>query len=725
MGGLRRPNPPAAPPPPSNYQPLSLADVPVADLPKYPHDPVNNDRILLDSTRLDFDDALHNRSSPNNFDAKQNHPRSQPASSAYPNLWESSAFLSVNPTPAALPPDSFDLSDNLAVDPTLNAFVSGVNQPRKVDYGPYVQRLINFNRDQRQGTKNDSLECFWRPLIASYFAPEATLCINLDSSDSRTSRVKMPIEVLPRLWKSKFDAGMKEERMLLEDPCEHHLPDGVVVVECPRALIVTVYEYSVVLTDGHLRVTFQRNKKILEWEFSLQKYEELFTRAACGELGAKVPSSCSEFGLPESVYDMMKIANAVNNIADNIMDEVAKIASDPQKVSNVVDVANSAEQRMNDAFPNILGQSSGHAFRAISSVFDRASLDGGMPSGSVGTPHGGTAGGSSSTRGIAGDADFDVKNATRNETIVPNLRDVMSSWKLEQLDQHQVPGQQNVDQQHIAVFPNLLDEAVRSPFLGGGGEHMQGMRRGYGDLNLPTKTMDANMNDAHSKQMGQSAVDAATAAASGQGGWGAMSPTRTELDSNEIEGDGLDTSMHLLNTATDASLTLRCDSRSGARNKMPRQGAPPGLSMFTPQSNDVERSKQGATRRSRGGKGGSRRGMNSGNSRATSNVGGLKDFKEGVRGLQRAGSGKAKRGSGSDYVHEGMGGSNDKGTSATSQEQNGGIGFGKKGSRSDVVKGGKDDGHGSSGTRRGSTRNLGTEERLEKRQKTGQGGDQK
>lgn len=723
MGGLRRPNPSRALTPPPNYQPFSLADVSIADLPKYSHDPANNDRFLLDSSRLDFDDALQTRPYPNNFDAKQNHSRSQPAPSAYPNPWES-AFLSANPTPAALPPDSFDLSDNLGFDPTSNAFPSEANQSRRVGYGPYVQRLINFNRAQRNG-KNHGLESFWRPLIACYFAPEATLCLNLNSSDSQRPRVKVPVEALPRLWKSKFDAGAKEERMLLEDPCEHHLPSGIVVVECSRTLIVTVYEHSMVLTDGYLKVSFHRNMKIFAWEFSSEKHEEVFSRAVCSKVGAVMPSPCSKFGLPDSVYQMMEIATDVDNLADKIMDEVAKIASDPQRVSSVADVANSTEHNFNNQFSNFPGQSGGYAYRAIiSSVLDGTSLDRGMPSVSVGALHGGT-GGSSSTRGFAGDLDMDVKNAMRNETSVPNMRDVMSSWKLEQVDQHQVPGQQNVDQQHSAVFPNLLDEAVRSPFLGGEGEDVQGMRRGYGDLNLPTKAMDANISDAHSKQRGQSAVDAATAAASGQGGWGAMSAPKTELDSSEIEGDGLDTSIQLLNTAADASLTMRCESGSGARNKMSRESAPPGLSMFTPQSNDVERSKQGTTRRGRAGKGGSRRGMNSGSARTTSNAAGVKDFKEGLRGLQRTGSGKTKRGSGPDYAHEGMGGGNDRGTSATSQDQNGGIGFGKKGSRTDGMKGGKDDGHGSSGTRRGGTRNLGSEERVDKRQKTGQGVDQK
>lgn len=510
--------------------------------------------------------------------------------------------------------------------------------------------------------------------------------------------------------------------MLLEDPCEFLLHNGVVVVDCPRTLIVTVYEHSMVLTDGHLKVSFQKDKKILYWEFSSQNHEEVFSRAACGGLGAVLPSSCSEYGMPDSVFQLMMIANDVHNLADKISTQVTKIASDPQKVSGLVNVTRIAEQKMGGGFSQFPSQSTGHAFRAISSVFDGASMERGMPLGSAGITHGGT-GGSSSTRGFAGDLDMDMKNTMKNETMNP--RDVLNSWRLDHLNHYAGSGPQNADQRHVAVFPNVLDEAVRSPFPGAEGDDFQGARMAYGELNVSTKGFNTNMSDMRSKQRGQSAIDGVAAAATGHGGWGAASSTRGERNTKEIETDGLGTSMQLLNTATNANLTLRPESGCGGRNNSSRQRAPPGLSLFTPQPNDIERGNKGTTRRGRGAKGGSRRGMNCGNARAKSNAQSSKDFNESLRGLQRTGSGKSKRGSGTESVQEGAGRGNDKDVSVTSQEQNGGVGFGKKGSRAEVVAGINDDGHVTVGARRTGTRASGTEERLEKRQKTSQDADKK
>lgn len=520
-----------------------------------------------------------------------------------------------------------------------------------------------------------------------------------------------------------MEAGAKEERTLMEDPCEYLLPSGVVVVDCLTTVIITRYEHSMVMTDGHLRVTFHRDKKILSWEFSTRKHEEFVFKAGL-VAGSPLGPALSEFGLPFSVVLQMMIANDLHSMRDKIGQEVAKIAADPQKLASLMNLV-SENFQTGDLFTGIGGQSNGHAFRAISSVLDGAVVDHRVAGGSMAMASAGDGGGGG-TRGFPVNLDMDTRPAMKNETIVPNLQDAISSWKYEPqpvIDQ-QNHDPANAENAQPLMFPGIFDDVNPAILTADGDAGDRSGRRGHGDLNLPGKGMGVNVEDLNQRQRGQSAIDAVAAAASGQGGWGLGSSAAGDLGTGDGGADELDPNLQLIDASADASLGMQRESGTGSRSGGARQSAPPGLAMFRPQGTENERHKPTTTRRIRGSRGGSRRG-GSGSSRGGGNVQGLKDYNgENLRAMQRMGRGKAKREASSESAREGGGGGNERGDfGAGSQDQNGGVGGGKKGSRAEG-DGGKDNVQSTGSSRRGGGGVVG-DERADKRQKTGQNTGQK
>lgn len=703
MGGLRR----SSPQPQSNDPNFSIVDPATAELAPYPTDPVANDRFLLDSARLDFDAAIQRRPTSNHVDHRDKPHRSQPTPT-YRQPWERPPTGISASAASPLSPDAFEIADELGINTSgpPESFEARSKHARPLGLGKYVQRLIDFNKEQQRGMQEGSLERDWKPLIAAYFTPDATLQIDLKSNSSAIARtVKLPVESLPRLWKSKVDAGMTGERMLLEDPCEFQYPNGVVTVDCPRTVIITTYQNKIVHTDGNLRVSFHRNKKIAEWLFCSQKHEEVFTRQGISA-GANFQQSL-DFGFPTSVIRLLMIANDVYRLRDRISDEISTLLSDPRRMRGMQSLMNAAVAKQEAVLPNFQdaqpGQN-GNAFKTLRSVLNAGQLDQGLTT-SLGMPlgRGGTGPGG---RGLPGDLEVDIKAELENESnVVPNLKDAFN-WSSEP--------------QPSAMFPHIFDETMRSSFMQGNASNFPNSAgQGHGDLNLNPRKGAPSIGDARASQSRQSAIDAVAAVASGQGGWGIVAPGGSGMGTSTGGGEDFDRSLQLLNAATDGNFAARHDSGTAQRGNAQGQNAPPGLDVFTPQSSEAGRGSESQGRRARGG------------SRGRSAAGGqTRKEIEKFRALQRrVSASKAKREATGESGHSGGGAANHGDFVGTSQgltHQNRSVGNVKNSSRAENAKTTKERGHGSAGNRRPAQRNSSTDERLEKRQKTtAQNGEQR
>eukprot|EP00898_Chlorokybus_atmophyticus_P000965 jgi/Chlat1/186/Chrsp1S03261 len=193
-------------------------------------------------------------------------------------------------------------------------------------------RLMQYMHTQRERPPDNNIE-FWRTFVREFFAPGATkrwcvsarivsclllatrsspkaklLCLhhaNLHSyrhllamvvaCQSKCMRIprlltlgwylslcrtpgETHVDVLPRLFKVKYDSGVREEIMFLE-MCNEIIPrPGVLALECQRVVMESVLDSLRVVRYGQLRVFFTMQLKILSWEFCAQSHEELIPR---------------------------------------------------------------------------------------------------------------------------------------------------------------------------------------------------------------------------------------------------------------------------------------------------------------------------------------------------------------------------------------------------------------------------------------------------------------
>lgn len=127
------------------------------------------------------------------------------------------------------------------------------------------------------------------------------------------------------------------------------------------------------------------------------------------------------------------------------------------------------------------------------------------------------------------------------------------------------------EQQSDELLHSFLGETGHSSF---GAGNDSGRRRGVPSANDVAfgRTLGTDVGDSVIQSRGQSVIEAVTAAASGEGGWGMRGPSPANLlGGGDAIPEEFDPSL-LLNTIA-----------SESQPNVPRQGPPPGLSVFTPQ----------------------------------------------------------------------------------------------------------------------------------------------
>ncbi|KAE8055255.1 hypothetical protein FH972_012107 [Carpinus fangiana] len=164
-----------------------------------------------------------------------------------------------------------------------------------------LQQLLQ-NSDSAQLRGHDNGISYWRKFIAEYYAPCARRrwCFSLYDKVGHHAFSMIPqtamdawqcnicgcesgrgfevtSELLPRLNKMTFDSVM-DELLFLDLPRERRFPSGLMMLEYEKAVQESVYEKLRVVREGHLRIIYTHDLKILSWEFCSRHHEELLPR---------------------------------------------------------------------------------------------------------------------------------------------------------------------------------------------------------------------------------------------------------------------------------------------------------------------------------------------------------------------------------------------------------------------------------------------------------------
>ncbi|KAK2354217.1 transcriptional corepressor SEUSS [Trifolium repens] len=164
--------------------------------------------------------------------------------------------------------------------------------------GMCTRRLTYYMYQQQHRPEDNNIE-FWRKFIAEYFAPNAKKkwCVSMYGSSRQTTGVfpqdgwhceicnhkpgrgfEATVEVLPRLFKIKYESGTLEKLLYVDMPREYHNSSGQIVLDYVKAIQESVFEQLRVVRDGQLRIVFSPDLKICSWEFCARRHEELIPR---------------------------------------------------------------------------------------------------------------------------------------------------------------------------------------------------------------------------------------------------------------------------------------------------------------------------------------------------------------------------------------------------------------------------------------------------------------
>lgn len=576
-----------------------------------------------------------------------------------------------------------------------------------IGVGKYVQQIMDFNRARQHGMHQPAYENNMKRLIATYFTPGTTAHIYLKRAGSNDPlMIKVPVELLPRVWKTKLEAGLRDERMLLEDPYEYQYPNGTIEVVCPKALITSTYADRTILTVGHLRVTLKEDKKMAEWQFTTGNHTEFFNRQNI-HMGHNLAVQ-HELGMPPSVVRVLFMATDIHELKSRMKEEVVALFSNPQRLVSFRGVIHAAPNKQEVAVssrPVSSTVQNGNAFKALTSVLGGNQLDHSQGP-NLGTPRqrsGRGADGSS----LPGDLNIDMKGELANDaSIPPNLREeAFNSWGW---DAHQ----------QAMMLPHLSQEAIRRSCMGGNAENIGSSGdHNPGDPNLNGRKAVPTATDVSVSQARQSAHDAVTAAASGHGGWGMSAPNGNGMGGNLGTGEDMER-LQLLSAARQGNFSGQHDGAAAQHTNVHGQNAPPGLKIFNPQTNQSGQESEQQPRRGRGS--GRGRGTGSGGGRGGAGGQGMKEFgnlrsmpsrrRVAVSNAKRetmldSGHNAGRRGNPGDFI----------GTSQGLTDQNSGVGNITNSSRTEGGKGQKER---QVGNRRAAQRNSSGDERGEKRQKS-------
>jgi hypothetical protein len=81
--------------------------------------------------------------------------------------------------------------------------------------------------------------------------------------DGEPSSIETTVEVLPRLCQIKYASGTLEELLYVDMPREYQNSSGQIVLDYTKAIQESVFEQLRVVREGHLRIVFNQDLKVI------------------------------------------------------------------------------------------------------------------------------------------------------------------------------------------------------------------------------------------------------------------------------------------------------------------------------------------------------------------------------------------------------------------------------------------------------------------------------
>ncbi|CDY57709.1 BnaC01g41650D [Brassica napus] len=167
---------------------------------------------------------------------------------------------------------------------------------------PIARKMMMYLYHPQQRPAENCIT-YWKKFVAEYFSPRANqrLCLSQYANAGKHALGMFPqaspdkwqcdlcgtksgegfeatFDVLARLNEIKFASGIIDELLYMDHPRENRFSNGLMLLEYRKAVQETVHEQFRVVREGHLRIIFSKDLKILSWEFCARRHEEFLLR---------------------------------------------------------------------------------------------------------------------------------------------------------------------------------------------------------------------------------------------------------------------------------------------------------------------------------------------------------------------------------------------------------------------------------------------------------------
>uniref|UniRef100_A0A803LHN1 Uncharacterized protein n=1 Tax=Chenopodium quinoa TaxID=63459 RepID=A0A803LHN1_CHEQI len=181
--------------------------------------------------------------------------------------------------------------------------------------GTCARRLTHYMYQQQHRPEDNNID-FWRKFVAEYFALNAKKkwCVSMYGSGRQTTGVfpqdvwhceickrkpgrgfEATVEVLPRLFKIKYESGTLEELLYVDMPREYQNSSGQIVLDYAKAIQESVFEQLRVVRDGQLRIVFSPDLKVSQLGTAAQKYQAATQNSSSNMSVSDLQSNCNMF----------------------------------------------------------------------------------------------------------------------------------------------------------------------------------------------------------------------------------------------------------------------------------------------------------------------------------------------------------------------------------------------------------------------------------------------
>ncbi|XP_075481421.1 transcriptional corepressor SEUSS-like [Primulina tabacum] len=217
--------------------------------------------------------------------------------------------------------------------------------------GTCARRLTHYMYQQQHRPEDNNIE-FWRKFVTEYFAPNAKKkwCVSMYGSGRQTTGVfpqdvwhceicnRKPVrgfeataEVLPRLFKIKYESGTLEELLYVDMPRNYRNSSGQIVLDYAKAIQESVFEQLRVVRDGQLRIVFSSDLKICSWEFCARRHEELIPRRLL------IPQVC-QLGAAAQKYQAAALNTSSNCSVSELQNNCNMLVASARQIAKSLEV---------------------------------------------------------------------------------------------------------------------------------------------------------------------------------------------------------------------------------------------------------------------------------------------------------------------------------------------------------------------------------------------------